>query len=129
VERERPQEAVEALARAFAVAEENNYTDVLAEAVVGAARLLAAHDPQRLDEAIGLLQDILTVPTVSARVRDDANALIALRGRGAPVAPKGQPVSLAQLVTRGRAAVAAFSSVLRGAPAPAPSHAPATTRA
>ena len=121
VELGKPLEAADALSRAFEAAERDNFTDVLAEGVVGTARLLARLAPHRLGEALDLLEDILAVPNASARVRDDARALIATYPRVVPrEGAPARPAVLAELVARGRAVVAGFSPAPRGVPAPVP---------
>jgi predicted ATPase/DNA-binding SARP family transcriptional activator len=102
VARGKPLEGADALSRAFESAEKNNYADVLAEAVVGTARLLVAHAPRERHEALALLAAILELPNASARVRDDARAILAAHP-GAPAHPAGRAVTLADLVARARA--------------------------
>ena len=118
VERGRPAEAVAALSRALEVAERHGYADVLAEAVVGTARLIARHASQRREAARGLLDGILETPNASARVRDDARALIAAWPAEAPRARHRQPPALAELVVRSREMLAELSFAPRAAPAP-----------
>lgn len=106
VARGQPREAAQYLARAFESAEQNNYTDVLAEAVVGTARLVLGHAQDRAEDARDLIAAILALPHASARVRGDARALqpsgaAAKRGAAAPALP--------ELVARARAVVAELS--------------------
>ena len=102
VARGKPLEGVDALSRAFETAEKNNYADVLAEAVVGAARLLLAHAPRERNEALSWVAAILELPNASARVRDDARAILAAHP-GAPTHPAGRAVTLGDLVAQARA--------------------------
>ncbi len=117
VARGQPDEAADALARAFESAARNNYADVLAEAVVGTARLIARHAPARRERARELLAGILGLPHASARVRDDARALIA----DLPPAPAGAApaATLPALVGRARSALDELSAAPRAAPVPA----------
>jgi len=115
VERGRPTEAAEALQRALETAERYSYTDVLAEAVVGTARLLVKYSPLRREAALGLLESILALANASARVRDDARALLAPwpREQGLRVGADG--ASLAELVARARREIAELSPAPRAA--------------
>ncbi len=109
----RYREAAQQLALAFDAAEKGNYKDVLAEGVVNAARLVSAAGPSGAAYALAWMRAILALPDVSARVRDDATALVeALTRRGTVEPAAGNGGALADLVRESRRAT---QEILQGA--------------
>ena len=109
----RHREAARQLALAFDAAEKGNCKDVLAEGVVNAARLVAVAVPGGAASALAWMRAILALPDASARVRDDANALVeTLAKRGEAESSAGNGGALTDLVRESRRAI---QEILQGA--------------
>ena len=89
----------------------HHFANVLADAVVACARLVAAHSPTQAARARGWADDVARLPQTSVAVREEALRLveeIAAGGEG-----RAAPRPLHALVDEARAAVAALSGALR----------------
>lgn len=100
-------EAAQHLAAALDGARERHFANVLADAVVNAARLIATRPAERA-RAAAWARDIARLPDTSVSVRQDAEALIAALG-SAP-APTDAPRPLQELVAEVRAAIATLNA-------------------
>lgn len=100
-----PDEAAQHLAIALDGAREHHFANVLADAVVQSARLVALARPAEKARALAWAADIARLPEPSGAVREDAQALVA------GIAPPAQPPRpLEELAREARAAVAGLSA-------------------
>jgi predicted ATPase/DNA-binding SARP family transcriptional activator len=98
-------EAAQHLATALDGARENRFANVLADAIVATARLLAAARPQEKARALSWAADIARLPETSMAVRGDAEALIA--GSAWPSQP---PRPIEELAGEARAGLVLLSA-------------------
>jgi tetratricopeptide (TPR) repeat protein len=97
-------EAARHLATALDGAREHHFANVLADAVVASARLVAAARPAQAARALAWAGDVARLPETSVSVREDARAL----GGDGPAAAAPRP--LEELAREARAAVGALSA-------------------
>jgi predicted ATPase/DNA-binding SARP family transcriptional activator len=98
-------EAARHLAAAIDGAREHRYANVLADAVVTSARVIASAYPHEADRALGWAGEVARLPETGVSVREEAAAL------AAELAPtKAAPRSLEELAAEAREALAAFSA-------------------
>ena len=108
-----PREAARHLAAALDGARERRFANVLADAVVNAARLVATVRPGDAQRAAAWAGEIALLPAASVSVRGDAQALLAELAVAIPAAKA--PRSLEAVAAEAREAIAAVSAA-RDAP-------------
>jgi hypothetical protein len=104
-------DAARHLAAAIDGASRHHFANVLADAVVSAARLVAAASPSQRARACAWAGDVARLPETSVAVRQDAQRVV--EAVAAAHVPRRAPRPLHELVQEAREAVAELSGALR----------------